>query len=389
MMLFSKKSIPFFGYAAFVTAVAAVLVFFADCAKKESDHFVIGGIFPLSGPVAVYGNEARNGVELAVLEINAAGGIGGKQIKLISEDDEGNPEKTVNVYKKLTTKDGVKVIIGSLTSGATAAITSLAQAQKVVLLAPAATLPSITDAGDFIFRACFIDPFQGTVGGKFTAENLGKKRAAVLYSITNDYSVGLYENFKIAFEKAGGSLCAAESYSDGDKDYRAQLTKIKNAAPDVVYLPDYYGTVALIAKQLREQGIDTAMVGGDGWGGLMENAGDEVVNGFYSDHYAADSTDEKVTQFVDSYKKMYKTTPVSFAALAYDCVYLLKDAAERASSASDTTSLKEALEKTNGSYVTGNLTFDEKHNPIKSAVMMEIVKKDGKLTAVYKAAVNP
>ncbi|ERJ91859.1 ABC transporter substrate-binding protein [Treponema lecithinolyticum] len=388
-MLFSKKSIPFLGYAAFVTAVAAVLVFFAGCAKKESDHFVIGGIFPLSGPVAVYGNEARNGVELAVLEINAAGGIGGKQIKLISEDDEGNPEKTVNVYKKLTTKDGVKVIIGSLTSGATAAITSLAQAQKVVLLAPAATLPSITDAGDFIFRACFIDPFQGTVGGKFTAENLGKKRAAVLYNITNDYSVGLYENFKIAFEKAGGSLCAAESYSDGDKDYRAQLTKIKNAAPDVVYLPDYYGTVALIAKQLREQGIDTAMVGGDGWGGLMENAGDEVVNGFYSDHYAADSTDEKVTQFVDSYKKMYKTTPVSFAALAYDCVYLLKDAAERASSASDTTSLKEALEKTNGSYVTGNLTFDEKHNPIKSAVMMEIVKKDGKLTAVYKAAVNP
>ena len=389
MMLFSKKSIPFFWYAAFVTAVAAVLVFFAGCAKKESDHFVIGGIFPLSGPVAVYGNEARNGVELAVLEINAAGGIGGKQIKLISEDDEGNPEKTVNVYKKLTTKDGVKVIIGSLTSGATAAITSLAQAQKVVLLAPAATLPSITDAGDFIFRACFIDPFQGTVGGKFTAENLGKKRAAVLYNITNDYSVGLYENFKIAFEKAGGSLCAAESYSDGDKDYRAQLTKIKNAAPDVVYLPDYYGTVALIAKQLREQGIDTAMVGGDGWGGLMENAGDEVVNGFYSDHYAADSTDEKVTQFVDSYKKMYKTTPVSFAALAYDCVYLLKDAAERASSASDTTSLKEALEKTNGSYVTGNLTFDEKQNPIKSAVMMEIVKKDGKLTAVYKAAVNP
>ena len=389
MMLFSKKSIPFFRYAAFVTAVAAVLVFFVGCAKKESDHFVIGGIFPLSGPVAVYGNEARNGVELAVLEINAVGGIGGKQIKLISEDDEGNPEKTVNVYKKLTTKDGVKVIIGSLTSGATAAITSLAQAQKVVLLAPAATLPSITDAGDFIFRACFIDPFQGTVGGKFTAENLGKKRAAVLYNITNDYSVGLYENFKIAFEKAGGSLCAAESYSDGDKDYRAQLTKIKNAAPDVVYLPDYYGTVAVIAKQLREQGIDTAMVGGDGWGGLMENAGDEVVNGFYSDHYAADSTDEKVTQFVDSYKKMYKTTPVSFAALAYDCVYLLKDAAERASSASDTTSLKEALEKTNGSYVTGNLTFDKKHNPIKSAVMMEIVKKDGKLTAVYKAAVNP
>ena len=213
---------------------------------KNADTFEIGGIFPLSGQVAVYGIEARNGIELAIAEINAAGGIAGKQVVLISEDDEGNPEKTVNAYKKLVTKDKVKVIIGSLTSGATAAITSLAQAQKVVLIAPAATLPSITSAGDFVFRACFIDPFQGTVGGRFAAQNLGKKRAAVLYDVANDYSVGLYENFKIAFEKAGGTLVAAESYSTGDKNFRAQLTKIKSANPDVVYIPDYYGVVWLL-----------------------------------------------------------------------------------------------------------------------------------------------
>ena len=368
---------------------AIVLLFFAGCAEKKADTFTIGGIFPLSGPVAVYGTEARNGVELAIAEINAAGGIAGKQVVLIGEDDEGNPEKTVNVYKKLTTKDGVKIIIGSLTSGATAAITSLAQAQKVLLLAPAATMPSITDAGDYVFRACFIDPFQGTVGGKFTAEHLGKKRAAVLYDVGNDYSVGLYDNFKIAFEKAGGTVVAAESYSTGDKNFSAQLTKIKNAKPDVVYLPDYYGVVALIAKQLRDQGINTEIVGGDGWGGLVGNAGDEVLNGFYSDHYASDSSDPRVKRFVDAYAKQYGTTPVSFAALAYDCVYLLKDAVEKAGTTSDSAAIRDALAKTNGSYVTGNLTFDAKRNPIKPAVMMELIKKDGKLTAVYKTTINP
>ncbi|WP_428769156.1 ABC transporter substrate-binding protein [Treponema sp. HNW] len=378
------------GAALFICGCFAVVsVFFAGCAKKESDTFTIGGIYPLSGPVAVYGTEARNGVELAIAEINAAGGIAGKQVVLIGEDDEGNPEKTVNVYKKLTTKDGVKVIIGSLTSGATAAITSLAQAQRVLLVAPAATMTSITDAGDYVFRACFIDPFQGTVGGKFTAEYLGKKRAAVLYDIANDYSVGLYDNFKIAFEKAGGTIVASESYSTGDKNFSAQLTKIKNAKPDVVYLPDYYGVVALIAKQLRDQGIDTEIVGGDGWGGLIGNAGDEVLKGFYSDHYASDSSDPRVKRFVDAYTKQYGSTPVSFAALAYDCVYLLKDAVEKAGTTSDTAAIRDALAKTNGSYVTGNLTFDANRNPIKSAVMMELVKKDGKLTAVYKATVNP
>ena len=222
-----------------VAAAVCVVLAFGACSGSKSDTIKIGGLYPLSGPVAVYGVEAKNGVELAIEEINAAGGIDGKMVSLIAEDDEGNPEKTVNAYKKLTAKDGVKMIIGSLTSGCTQAITSLAQAQKVVVVAPAATMASITDAGDYIFRVCFIDPFQGTVGAKFSAENLGKKRAAVLYDVGNDYSVGLYENFKIAFEAAGGTMVAEESYNTGDKDFHAQLTKIKNADPDVVYLPDY------------------------------------------------------------------------------------------------------------------------------------------------------
>ncbi|HBG37615.1 MAG TPA: amino acid ABC transporter substrate-binding protein [Treponema sp.] len=364
------------------------LIFFIGCSKEDTSVIKIGGIFPLSGDVAVYGVEAKNGIELAILEINAKGGVNGKQLVLVSEDDEGSPEKTVNAFKKLTSKDKVKIVIGSLTSGCTAAITTLAQNQKILLIAPAATMESITDAGNYVFRACFIDPFQGTVGGKFAAEILDSKRAAVLYDTDNDYSVGLYENFKKSFVANGGSMVAEESYTSGDVDFNAQITKIKSANPDVVYLPDYYATVSLIAKQLRAQDIHTPIVGADGWGGLVDNAGDEVLNGFYSDHYAADSTDDIVVSFVNAYKDRYKSTPVSFAALGYDCVYILKDAMERAGS-EEASIVRNEVEKTNGAYVTGQLTFDAKRNPIKSAVMMEIVKQDSVLTPVYKATVNP
>ena len=382
MKKFSVKAL----LALFVLLSAGMM--FIGCSKETSDSIKIGGIFPLSGPVAVYGTECRNGIQLAIDEINAAGGINGKMIVLIGEDDEGNPEKSVNAYKKLVTKDKCKIIIGSLTSGCTAAISSLAQAQKVLLLAPAATQTDITDAGDFVFRACFIDPFQGTVGGKFAYDSLGATKAAVLYDVGNDYSIGLYENFKKSFEAAGGEIVSAESYSTGDMDFNAQLTKIKTTNPDVVYLPDYYGTVALIAKQLRAQGINTPIVGADGWDGIVDNAGDEVLNGFYSNHYAADSTDGKVVEFVSSYEAKYGSTPVSFAALGYDCVYLLKDAMSKSGSF-DSVVLKGTLMETDGSYVTGNLKFDEKRNPVKSAVMMEVVKKDGKLAPVYKTTVNP
>jgi branched-chain amino acid transport system substrate-binding protein len=369
-------------------AAAAVLML-AGCKKAESATIKIGGIYPLSGDVAVYGVEARNGVQMAIEEINAAGGVNGKQIELIAEDDEGNAEKTVNAFKKLTTKDGVKFIIGSLTSGCTKAITSLAQDQKILVVAPAATAPDVTSAGNYIFRTCFIDPFQGKVGAKFSSENLAAKKAAVLYDVGNDYSVGLYDNFKAGFEAAGGTIVAAESYTTGDKDFNAQLTKIKNANPDVVYLPDYYATVALIAKQLRAQGINTPIVGADGWGGIVANAGDEVLNGFYSDHYASDSTDQKVVDFVTKYTAKFNATPTSFAALGYDAAYIIKDALIAAGS-TDSEAVRAAVEKTNGSYVTGNLSFDENRNPTKSAVMLEIVKNaEGKLTPVYKTTVNP
>ncbi|WP_413084013.1 ABC transporter substrate-binding protein [Treponema sp.] len=369
--------------------VMAALLALTSCGAKETNEIKIGGIFPLSGAVAVYGVECKNGIDLAIEEINAAGGINGKNVVLISEDDEGNPDKTVNAYQKLTSKDGAKIIIGSLTSGCTQAITNRAQAQKVVQIAPAATAPAITDAGDYIFRACFIDPFQGRVGGKFSAETLNAKTAAILYDTGNDYSVGLTENFEAAFTQAGGKIVAKEAYTTNDKDFNAQLTKIKSANPDVVYLPDYYNVVALIAKQLRAQGIEAPIVGADGWDGILGNSSAEVLNGFYSNHYATDSTDPAVQAFVKKFNDKYSKDPNSFAALGYDSVYILKDAIIKAGS-DDATAVKEALKATNGDYVTGHLTFDEKRNPIKSAVMLEIVKDDdGTLKTVYKTTVNP
>jgi branched-chain amino acid transport system substrate-binding protein len=309
-------------------------------------------------------------------------------LEFVCEDDEGDPAKSVNAYKKLVTKDRVRVVIGSLTSGCTIAITNLAQAQKVLQIAPAATASAVTDAGNYIFRACFIDPFQGKVGGKFAYDNLSTKRAAVLYDIGNDYSVGLAENFVAEYVSLGGKIVAKESYSTGDKDFNAQLTKIKAANPEVVYLPDYYGTVALIAKQLRAQGISTPIVGADGWDGLTENAGNEVLNGYYSNHYAEDSDSPAVQKFVKSFKAKYGKAPNSFAALGYDSVYMLKDAMEKAGTNTDVAKIRDAFEATDGKYVTGHIVFDAKRNPVKSAVMIKMVKENGKLSTAYAATVD-
>ena len=274
-----------------------------------------------------------------------------------------------------------------MTSGCTIAITGQAQANKVVQIAPAATAVPVTDAGNYIFRACFTDPFQGRVGGKFAADNLGAKKAAILYDIGNDYSVGLMENFVSEFEKMGGTVVAKESYATGEKDFNAVITKVKAANPDVVYLPDYYATVSLIAKQLRAQGVNTPLVGGDGWDGLTEVAGDEVLNGYYSNHYAADSDSPVVQNFVKNFEAKYGTKPNAFATLGYDSMFMLKDAIVNAGTI-DSEKVRDALEATNGDYVTGHIKFDEKHNPIKTAVMIQMVKDGSKLSQAYAATVN-
>ncbi|MDR2864731.1 MAG: ABC transporter substrate-binding protein [Spirochaetaceae bacterium] len=371
----------------------------AACSSKNDDFIRIGFIGPLSGEAAVFGIDCLNGVQLAVDEINHSGGVFGKEIRLIFEDDEANPEKTMNVYNLITTRDSLNLIIGSLTSGATRAITDKAQAQQVLLMVPAATNVKVTDAGDYIFRACYTDPFQGSVGALFALRELGSKKAAVLYDNGKDYSVSLKDKFVNILQAEGCDIVALESYITNDKDFNAQITKIKSANPDVVYIPDYYLTVALIAKQLRAQGINTPIVGADGWDGLTDNAGDEVLNGFYSNHYAPDSDNPKVVQFVKNYETRYKKVPTSFAALGYDACYLVKDAiADTGESALiynngkvtlDSNAIKNTLAKTNGDYLTGHFTFDAHRDPIKSAVIVELVKESGKLKTRYKTTISP
>ncbi len=368
-----------------VLAMAGSLV--AGCG--ESNTIKIGTIQSISGPVSTYGIQTRDAIKMAVDEINAEGGVLGKQIELIVEDDEASPDKTTNAFKKLVAKDKVVSVIGALISKCTLAITKEAQAKKVVLLTPTSTNDTVTDAGDHVFMSCYNDSFQGQVGAQFAYETLKAKNAAILYDITNDYSKGLTTNFKEKFEALGGKVVASESYSAGDKDFNAQLTKIKATKPDILFIPDYYNTVSLIAKQVRSQGINITMLGADGWDEITNNAGDEVLGSYYCNHYSPMSNDPDVQSFVEKYTEKYKATPNALAALGYDATYILIDAIERAGS-TDSDKIKAALMETDGKFVTGNIRFNEKRRPVKSAVMLKITKgSDGKLTTEYAGTVNP
>ena len=365
----------------------AVFLLFA-CKEKSSDTVKIGAIFPLSGSVAFYGNESRDGGLLAIEEINAAGGILGKKFAILSEDDEGNAEKTVNAFTKLTTRNKVSIIFGSSTSGPTQAITTMAQRANIILISPSATNIEVTRAGDYIFRACFIDPFQGIVGADFAYETLGSRRAAVLYDAGADYNTGLALAFKDQFRALGGVVAADEAYQMGDVDFNAQVTRIRAVNPDVVYLPNYYNDVSLQAKQLREQGVSCALVGGDGWDHLIDNAGDEVLNGYWSSGFSSDTTDPKGAAFVQAFQARFNRPASQFAALGYDAMMLILDGIKAAGSF-DTSEIKDAMAQLEGTYVTGNIRFDANRNPIKGVAILELVRVDGKLTNVYKTTVNP
>jgi branched-chain amino acid transport system substrate-binding protein len=257
-----------------------------------------------------------------------------------------------------------------------------------VLISPSATNIDVTKAGDFVFRACFIDPFQGVVGADFAYQTLGSRRAAVLYDAGADYNTGLADAFKNQFKAIGGQVVADEAYQTGDVDFNAQVTRIKAANPDVVYLPNYYNDVSLQAKQLRDQGVTCALVGGDGWDSLIDNAGDEALNGYWSSGFASDTTDPRGVAFVQAFQAKYNRPASQFAALGYDAMLLVADGI-KAAGTFDTSAVKNAIAQIEGTYVTGNIRFDSDRNPIKGATILEIVRKGGALANVYKTTVNP
>jgi len=349
----------------------------------------IGMVMPITGQVATYGVQSVNAAKMFVKELNAAGGINGKQIELVVEDDEATPAKTTNAFKKLVSSDKVVALVGALTSKCSLAITGEAQQKKIVMISPSSTNDTVTSAGNFIFRACYNDSFQGQVVAQYAFETLKGKNAAILFDNANDYSKGLTQNFKDKFLALGGTIVAEESYATGDTDFNAQLTKIAATKPDVLFLPDYYSTISVISKQVRALGITVPMLGADGWDEITNNAGDEVIDCYYSNHYAPDANDPEVKKFVEAYKAAYNgETPNALAALAYDSMNILCDAIAKAGT--DPDKLQAAMMETNKKFVTGNVKFNDLRNPVKSAVMLKIVKgADGKLTTEYSGTVNP
>lgn len=370
---------------------AVVALSLVACAPQAPQGIKIGTIQPLTGKIAVYGKTVSQAVTLAVDEANAAGGVNGKQIELITEDDAFNPDNTVAAFKKLTTKDKVLAVVGALTSNCTLAITNLAQGAKIPLITPTSTNDKVTDAGDYIFRACYKDSFQGKVVGQFAATDLKAKTAAVLFDKANDYSFGLKSNFEATFTALGGTV-VAESYTGDTKDFNAQIANIKSAKPDVIFLPDYYNTVALIATQLRAAGLTQPLLGADGWDEAVGTGQSELVGSYYSNHYSPETGSDAIKAFVAAYKAKWNgEEPNALSALGYDATKILIQAMIDADKAGKLTSegIRDAMAAVKGSYVTGDISF-ENGNPIKSAVMVEILKgDDGKLATKYKATVNP
>jgi branched-chain amino acid transport system substrate-binding protein len=352
----------------------------------------IGADLELSGGVASYGQSIAEGVNLALDEINKKG-INGKKLELVKVDNKSDAAEATNGAIKLVSQDKVAAIIGAATSTNTLAQVQVAQEQKVPLITPTGTNPAVTikdgKLNDFVFRTCFIDPFQGTVAANFATNELKVKTAAVLIDSSSDYAKGLAAAFKEAFIKNGGKIVSEEAYVAKDTDFHATLTRIKAAKPEFVFLPGYYEEVGLILKQAREGGLNVPFMGGDGWDSpkLVELGGKAALNNtFITNHYSSGDTDTKVQDFVNAFKEKYDgKSPDAFNALGYDTAYFLADAIKRAGSA-DRVKIQKALAETeNLSLVSGTLKLDKNHDPIKSAVILEY--KDG--VQVFKTKVNP
>jgi branched-chain amino acid transport system substrate-binding protein len=349
---------------------------------------------PLSGPVPTFGVSTRDGALLAIEEWNAKGGVLGKKIVPIVEDSQCTPDPAVNAANKVIDQDKVHYIMGEVCSKASIPVSEIANAKGVLQISSTSTNPSVTVGADgkvkpYIYRACFIDPFQGKVGAKFASENLKAKTAFIMLDQSNDYVKGLAEFFEKSFTEMGGKIVGKESYTAKDTDFSAILAKVAEAKPDVVYLPDYYNIVNLATKQAKEKGITAPFIGGDGWDSsdLDMKAAD---GGFYTNHYSPEDPRAEVQNFVKAYGAKYKDdkgepkVPDALATLAYDAMNLIITSIQQAG-VDDAAKAKDAMKAIKFNGVSGLITFDEFNNPIKSATILAV--KDGKIK--FEAVVNP
>src|SRR5215213_11018716 len=349
----------------------------------------VGVYGDLSGQTSSFGQSTRNGSQMAADEINAAGGINGRQVQLIHEDDQGEPGKAATVTAKLINQDQVRALIGEVASSNSIAAAPNAQEAKVPMISPSSTNPKVTQVGDYIWRVCFIDPFQGSTMAKFAATTLKAKTAAILGDNSSDYSKGLTQFFEEEFNKQGGKVITKQTYAQRDQDFKAQLTQMRDQKPDVIYIPGYYGEVAIIARQARELGMNQPLLGGDGWDSpeLWKLGGDALKNAYISNHYSADNPAPEIQNFVKNYTAKFGSAPDSLAALAYDAAKVLADAIKRAGG-TESAKLKDAINSTKDfKGVTGIITLDASRNAVKSAVVLSLNPSASKFT--FKETIYP
>jgi len=353
----------------------------------DTDEILIGEYGSLTGTTATFGISTRNGIDMAIDSINRAGGVLGRPVRVIVEDDQGRPEEAQTVVTKLITSDRVVAVLGEVASSRTLAAAPVAQANQIPMITPSSTNPEVTMVGDYIFRVCFIDPFQGLVMAKFAANTLKITNVAVLTDVKNDYSVGLAEVFIEEFQKLGGTIVANASYSEGDTDFSSQLTSIRPKNPQAIFVPGYYTEVGLIARQAKSLGLNVPLLGGDGWDSpsLIEIGGEALNGSYFSNHYSVEDPSPAIQKFVTDYRARFGETPDALAGLGYDAAMLLFDAIERAGS-TDGPAIRDALAATvNWPGMTGTITLDANRNAVKPAVVLEI--KDG--TLAYVETINP
>lgn len=359
----------------------------------DSDIIKIGMNLEITGNVASYGSSIAAGAELAIEEINENGGIDGRKIEFVKVDNKSQNDESVTAAYRLATQEKVDVMIAPATSGNVLATVQIANENKIPTVTASGTAPNLTENADgsineYIFRTCFIDPFQGVVAANFATEELGVKNVAIYADNASDYAKGLAASFKKQVEKNGGKVVAEEAYVAKETDFKSTLTLIKSKNPEFIFIPGYYEEVGLIVKQARELGINVPLMGADGWDSpkLVELAGAKALNNtFITNHYSSEDPDDRIQDFVKVFKDKYKESPNSFHALGYDTVYFIKDAVERAGSLGGE-KIKDALASTeNLELVTGTFSVDEKHNAVKSATVLEYV--DGK--QVFKTKVEP
>jgi branched-chain amino acid transport system substrate-binding protein len=352
----------------------------------SATEIVIGEVAAMTGGTATFGQSSHAGTQMAVDEINAAGGLLGKKVRLVTEDDQSKQGEAGTVAKKLVSREKVVAMLGEVASGRSLEMAPVCQKAGVPMISPASTNPKVTEEGDFIFRVCFIDPFQGTVMAKFALKR-GWKKVAILTDAKQDYSVGLSQFFKEYFTKNGGTIVGEASYGSGDKDFKAQLTSIRGGSPDAILASGYYNESGLIAQQARELGITAPLLGGDGWDSpsLVEVAGKAMEGCFFSNHFSAEDKSPIIQEFIKKYQAKHGAVPDAMAALGYDSAMILFDAIKRAGT-TEGKALRDAIAATKDfPGITGKITLDDKRNANKPAVILEI--KDGKF--VYTETVVP